>query len=271
MIAGWAADLDGTNLLAPGPAVGAAMAIGALVGAGAGGMVPLPAYRLSVAWGKPPRTTCETCDAAFPDGDAGWLRWGGRCGSCGRRLGPPALTTAAVGAIAGAAFGWRLGLSAALAPFLVLTGVGVLLGVIDLCCQRLPTNIVWPLATAGIALLAIASQAMGEQAAMTRAVLAALVLGGSYLVLAALPGANLGIGDVRLAAALGLYLGWLGWVEAIGGGLVLPFLLNAPVALVLLVSRRAGRRTTLPFGPAMLAGAVVASTGWYALVLAAVL
>jgi leader peptidase (prepilin peptidase)/N-methyltransferase len=263
-----AADLPGTTLLAQGGFAAIAMAVGAVVGAAAGGMVPLPAYRLSVEFEKPPRATCEVCDTALPDGDPGWLHWGGRCRSCGARLGPPAAVTAAVGALAGAAFGWRLGLSMALIPFLVLTAVGLLLAVIDLNCQRLPTTIVWPLLSVGVALLAIASEVMGERDAMTRAVLAALVLGGAYLVLASLPGADLGFGDVRLAATLGLYLGWLGWVEAVGGALVLPFLLNAPVALVLLVTRRAGRRTTLPFGPAMLAGAVVAAVGWYALIAA---
>jgi leader peptidase (prepilin peptidase)/N-methyltransferase len=264
----FAGELPGTSVLAAAAGRPVAVLLGAVVGGAAGGLVPLPAYRLSVPWGKPPRTACERCDAALPDGDRGWLRWGGRCASCGVRLGPRSGLVAAVGAVSGAALGWRLGLDVALVPFLALTAAGLLLGAIDLSCQRLPTAIIWPVTATGAALLAIAAQVDGRQPAMTRAILAALVLGGAYLLLALLPGANLGLGDVRLAAALGLHLGWLGWVEAVGGVVLLPFLLNAPVALALLVSGRASRRSTVPFGPAMLAGAVVGAVGWYAVVLA---
>jgi leader peptidase (prepilin peptidase)/N-methyltransferase len=66
----------------------------------------------------------------------------------------------------------------------------------------------------------------------------------------------MGFGDVKLAVLLGGFLGWLGWPEVILGVLV-PWLLNGPVVLVLLLSGRVNRKTTLPFGPAMLAGAWV--------------
>jgi leader peptidase (prepilin peptidase)/N-methyltransferase len=40
-------------------------------------------------------------------------------------------------------------------------------------------------------------------------------------------------------------------------GTVLPHLVNGPVAVVLLLTGRAGRRTALPFGPALLVGALL--------------
>jgi leader peptidase (prepilin peptidase)/N-methyltransferase len=48
-------------------------------------------------------------------------------------------------------------------------------------------------------------------------------------------------------------------------GALLPWLLQAPVAVVALVARRAGKDTMLPLGPAMLAGAYVAVVGLPAL------
>jgi leader peptidase (prepilin peptidase)/N-methyltransferase len=76
---------------------------------------------------------------------------------------------------------------------------------------------------------------------------------------ALLPGDGLGFGDVKLAAVLGFLLGWFGWPTLLAG-VVLPHLINGPVAIWLLVARRAGRRTALPFGPALLAGAALAIT-----------
>jgi len=221
--------------------------VGATAGALGGALVPLPAYRLSVPRDSPVRATCETCEAPLA-----W--WGRRC----HRLGPPWWLLATVGAVAGAGLGWRFGLSVALVPYLLLGVLGVLLAAIDLACRRLPNALVQPAIGAGAVLLAALS--VGDWPALARAGLGALVLGGAYLALALLPGANLGFGDVKLAVLLGLFLGWLGWAEVLGG-LLLPFLLNGPVALVLLAARRVGRRTVLPFGPAMLAGAWLAIVG----------
>ncbi len=89
-----------------------------------------------------------------------------------------------------------------------------------------------------------------------------------YLALAMLYPAGLGLGDVKLAAALGLYLGWLGWSYPVVGT-VAAFLVGGVVSLALLASGRAGRRTAVPFGPPMLLGALAAVlwaepvTAWY--------
>ena len=88
------------------------------------------------------------------------------------------------------------------------------------------------------------------------AALAALLSGAINLFIALLPGAGLGLGDVKLATVLGFTLGFVGW-PALAAGLLAPHLINGPVALALLLTRRAKRRTALPLGPALLAGAVV--------------
>ena len=84
--------------------------------------------------------------------------------------------------------------------------------------------------------------------------LAALAAGGFFLVLALIYPAGLGMGDVKLAAFLGAWLGWDVWVALFAGSL-----LGALSALVILARHGAeGRKATLPYVPALACGAVIA-------------
>jgi leader peptidase (prepilin peptidase)/N-methyltransferase len=67
----------------------------------------------------------------------------------------------------------------------------------------------------------------------------------------------MGLGDVKLAGVLGLYLGWLGWSSVLVGTFA-GFLLGGVLGVALLLVRRASGRTAIPFGPFMLAGALLA-------------
>ncbi len=150
-----------------------------------------------------------------------------------------------------------LGSEPALAIFVALAVLGTGLGAIDIACHRLPTVVVVPaIGAATLSLLALAI-GTGGWGPFGRALLGGAVLGLVFELLYLVPGGNLGYGDVRLAVLLGLFLGWLGWREVIWGAL-LPWLINGPVVLALLSLRRVGRKSRLPFGPAMLAGALAA-------------
>jgi leader peptidase (prepilin peptidase) / N-methyltransferase len=84
--------------------------------------------------------------------------------------------------------------------------------------------------------------------------LAALGAGGFFLVLALIYPAGLGMGDVKLAAFLGAWLG-----RDVAVALVVGSLLGAVWAGVVLVRHGAsGRKATLPYVPALAVGAVVA-------------
>ena len=84
-------------------------------------------------------------------------------------------------------------------------------------------------------------------------VVSALGAGGFFLLLALVNPAGLGMGDVKLAAFLGA---WLGYAVAVA--LFVGALLGAIPALVVLARRGAdARSTTLPYVPALAAGAVV--------------
>ncbi|MFI7279238.1 prepilin peptidase [Micromonospora chersina] len=162
-----------------------------------------------------------------------------------------------VGAVVFAGLAVVRGTDAALPALLLTAAVGLALAVVDLACLRLPDPLV--AAVAGAAALGLVPVALagGTPERLLAAVAGAAVSFAGYVLLALLPGARLGFGDVKLAAALGLPLGWLGW-PTLGLGLLLPHLLNGVVVLALLAAGRVRRDTPLPFGPAILAGAWLA-------------
>lgn len=139
-----------------------------------------------------------------------------------------------------------------------LTGVlCAALVVVDLVCLRLPDRMVAAAAGALFVGLVAVAALDGDWQRLGRAALAALVLVVGYFVLAFANPAGLGLGDVKFAAVVGGFLGWFGWAH-VGSGTLAAFVLNAVVALVVLVTRRGGKDTGIPFGPWMVAGAVVA-------------
>jgi leader peptidase (prepilin peptidase)/N-methyltransferase len=230
----------------------------AAVGTVVGAATPGAAYRLSTGSGSPPRSACARCARPFPRGLPGWVRPGARCPGCRARLGPRTVLAAAAGAMSFGLLTAALAGDPALPAFLAVAAIGVLLAAIDLACLRLPDPLVGAAALIGVAGLAVAAAIAGTPEALLRALGGALCSAAAYVVLALLPGSRLGFGDVKLAGVLGLLLGWLGW-DAVLLGLILPHLINGPVVLVLLLSRRAGRDTALPLGPALLAGALLAA------------
>jgi leader peptidase (prepilin peptidase) / N-methyltransferase len=161
-------------------------------------------------------------------------------------------TAALFGAVAA-----RFGLTPALPAYLYLAAVAVALAVIDLEVRRLPNRIVLPSYLVGAVLLIAASGFSGDWPAVLRGLAAMAVLFAGYFALAWVYPGGMGFGDVKLAGLLGLYLGWLGW-SAVWLGTLTGFLLGGLAGAVLLAARRAGRRTAIPFGPAMLAGALFA-------------
>jgi leader peptidase (prepilin peptidase)/N-methyltransferase len=155
---------------------------------------------------------------------------------------PVSVVLAAVAIVAG-------GLGAATVPLLYLAVMTPELIRVDVTQRRLPNGLVVP----GIL---IAAGSVAVEGIVGRAIpLAPLVAGAGYagfmLLLAAFGG--MGMGDVKLAACLGLS----SWVAAVGvGSPVIAFLSGGVASIVLLVRR--GRGGTMAFGPFLLAGFWVA-------------
>ncbi len=74
-----------------------------------------------------------------------------------------------------------------------------------------------------------------------------------WLLAIGYPG-GMGFGDVKLAGVLGMLLGWVGWAALIVGGFS-AFVLGGVVGVLLMLGRRATRKSRIPFGPFMIAGA----------------
>jgi leader peptidase (prepilin peptidase)/N-methyltransferase len=85
----------------------------------------------------------------------------------------------------------------------------------------------------------------------------AAALLGLYLVLHLAVRSGLGGGDVKLAGVLGLHLGWVGWPTLVVGAFA-GFMIGGMAALSLIAMKRATMTSRVPFGPSMVAGAILA-------------
>lgn len=165
-----------------------------------------------------------------------------------------------MGAVTGAVFavtGWRVGAQPVLAAVLYLAAVGTLLAFIDVEVKRLPDRFTLP--SYGIAGALLAAAAPFTEDGLSRFEHACFGMAALFALFAAQAIAvpsGIGLGDVKLSGVLGLCLGWFGgraWVT----GLVVTYLLGGVIAVGVLIVRRT-RRGEFPFGPPMLAGALVA-------------
>jgi leader peptidase (prepilin peptidase)/N-methyltransferase len=140
----------------------------------------------------------------------------------------------------------------------VFIGLGIALSVTDVRERRLPNHLV-ALLTAG-GLIFFSSAALVEQnlAVLGRAALGLAGVFTAYLVLYVVSRRGIGPGDVKLAAPVGLYLGWLGWTELFIGVLS-SFMLGALVGLLQAARKRQFVGISIPFGPFMIAGVVIAA------------
>lgn len=224
------------------------VALAALWGAAAGLFLPRPAYRFSVPSDEEWRGRC-------PEGHAvrGWLGRS-RCAECATAYGPRAPLVSLATALLCAVLALATDTRPELAVWLLLTPVGVLLALVDLRVRRLPDVLTLPLAGAALALLGAVALVPEHTGDWPRALWGALALGGFYYVLWRVNPGGMGFGDVKLALGAGAVLGWYGW-DTVLLGTFAGFLLGALYGGVLVLVGKAGRRTAIPFGPFLIAGA----------------
>lgn len=162
------------------------------------------------------------------------------------------VTTAAAAFALSVLLGWRFGAAPELAAYLVLAAAGVQLTQIDLVHHLLPNRLVLPLLAAGSVLLTGAAVLHGVADNVLRGVAGAVILFFLYLLLALTSRNGLGMGDVKLAAPLGLYLGYLGWSHLFYGG-ALGFVAGGVASVVLVLKNRGNKPKEVAYGPSMLA------------------
>ena len=208
-----------------------------------------------------PSSHCPDCGNPVRPRDnipvVSWVLLRGRCRDCDAPISRRYPLVEAATGVVFAVMAVRFGFNPVLPAYLYLAAIGVALWMIDLDVKRLPNAIVLPSYVVASALLAVASAVTGEWGDLLRAGLGMAALYGFYFLLALIYPAGMGFGDVKLSGVLGLYLGYLGWAEVVTGGF-LAFLLGGIAGIGLLLVRKAGRKSQIPFGPFMLLGALLA-------------
>jgi leader peptidase (prepilin peptidase)/N-methyltransferase len=148
-----------------------------------------------------------------------------------------------------------------LAGYLLLFGALLALSVIDIQLFRLPDRIVLPTLAVSIPLIVVSSVLDDRPEAIRYALVGGALYFGFLFVAHLVYPRGMGFGDVKLAAVMGLYVGWLGESDAQAVALVLwamliGFVSGSIVGVVLLAMRR--RSAPIPFGPFLALGTVVA-------------
>jgi leader peptidase (prepilin peptidase) / N-methyltransferase len=171
---------------------------------------------------------------------------------------PVRITTAMLTALMCAAFSLRFGMSFALPAFIFLGVLGIQLAKIDISLHLLPNPLVLALLVGGLVLFLMPGLFDQQADNLLRAVLGAVILFLGYLILGLISPRGIGMGDVKLAAPVGLYLGYLGWSQLLYGGL-LGFVLNGLTTVVILNRRSRNKATEVAHGPSMLAATAAAT------------
>ena len=238
------------------------VAVAVLFGLIVGSFLNVCIYRLprreSIAF---PASHCPTCGAHIRPWDnvpvLAWLWLRGRCRDCHA---PISWRYPLVEAVNGAAYGAiavRYGLSWEAVAVAAFVSALLVVTLIDLDYQIIPDRISLP----GIPLAWLAAVGLGSLTWLD-ATLGALLPAGLFLAVFFLSRGGMGLGDVKLVAMIGAFLGWqlallTILAAAISGSLV-------GVAMMLFQGK--GRKTAVPFGPFLSLGAVV-SLAWGAQIL----
>jgi leader peptidase (prepilin peptidase)/N-methyltransferase len=208
-----------------------------------------------------PPSACPGCSTPVRPRDnvpvVSWVLLRGRCRDCGTAISPRYPLVEVACAALFAVMAVRFGLDPVLPAFLYLAAVGLALALIDVDCKRLPDALTLPSYPVAAVLLGIAALAGSSSGSLGRALLGGLAMFALYFALCFAYPAGMGFGDVKLSGVLGLCTAWLGW-GAWAVGLFSGFLFGALFGIALIVARRGGRKTAVPFGPFMLLGVLLA-------------
>jgi leader peptidase (prepilin peptidase)/N-methyltransferase len=126
---------------------------------------------------------------------------------------------------------------------------------IDITTHRLTRSVTMRAVFIGgplLSIAAIANNQPGKIGVMALSFTATLL---TFMTLSLASRRGIGAGDVRLAAVLAMFLGYLG-AQYVFQGLALGFIIGGVIALLLLITRKATRNTRIAFGPSICIGAM---------------
>jgi leader peptidase (prepilin peptidase)/N-methyltransferase len=208
---------------------------------------------------KPP-SGCMSCGTRVRSFDnvpvISWLVLRGHCRACKAPVSPRYPAIEALVGLIFALIGLRFGVSWTGVGEAALAGGLVALAFIDLDHLLLPRKVVYATLTI-VAVVLVAGTVSGDQwHRLLIAAISAVVPWAVFFAINFIAPKALGFGDVRLALLIGFGLGWLGAAYAFLG-FILASVLGSLVGVTLIALGKAGRRTQVPFGTFLAAGAVL--------------
>jgi len=144
-----------------------------------------------------------------------------------------------------------------LAPLCVFLAMAVTVSVTDLTHRLVPRQLVYGAMVVVVPLLVVVSAHDRTWRPLVGSAIAGAVAFTVFFLIWFFVPKGMGYGDVRLAAAIGVTVGYLSIVHAYLGFLI-GFVLGLVMGLVLMVGSPSGRRTRIPFAPSLCLGAAIA-------------
>jgi leader peptidase (prepilin peptidase)/N-methyltransferase len=229
--------------------IGMATALGAVIGSFLNVVIHRVPLRKSLVH---PGSRCTSCEAGIAPYDnvpvVSWLLLRGRCRRCGARISPRYPAVELLTAIAFGAVVLVRGVDTDLVLELPFVACLIALAGIDLDHRLLPNRIVYPMAAYGL----VATAIVDGRDLVEHLIAGAGAFAFLFAAVLAYP-RGMGMGDVKLAGAMGLYLG-LSVVPA-----VLVAFLSGSVVGIGIIAREgaAGRKKAVPFGVFLALGGIV--------------
>lgn len=243
--------LDGLELVAP--------IMIPILGLVVGSFLNVVIYRIpnDLSVSHPP-SACPNCAAAIKPYDnipvLSWLMLRAKCRNCGT---PISARYPSVELFTSVAFYFTyvvIGFTGVLPAYLWFVATTIALAMIDFDTKRLPDRIVFPGTIVGAILLSVGAWVDADLGGLGRAWLAGLAFFVGFTIVALIYPKGFGFGDVKMSFMLGLFTGFVSW-RSLVVSIYVAIIFGGVVSLVLLLIGRAGRKSTIPFGPWLIVGA----------------
>ena len=144
--------------------------------------------------------------------------------------------------------------TAELLPYLFMVTVLIIVAAIDLQKQIIPNKVMYPAIPLALAAMGIVALVRGDYHIIVGSLIGMVVIAAPWALFAMVFPRGFGMGDAKLAAFTGAILGWKSELV----GFFIGIALGALVGVVLMVLGKKGRKSRIPFGPFLAAGALIA-------------
>jgi leader peptidase (prepilin peptidase) / N-methyltransferase len=207
-----------------------------------------------------PPSRCPGCSRRLSVSDlipvVSYLVLRGRCRTCGSRIPARVLLMEIATGVSFGLLAWYFGPSPALAAVLFYFCLLLTISVIDLEHGLILNVLVFPGIIIALILSALATftHLVDFAPSLAGSGIGGAVGFGLFLLIALLSRGGMGLGDVKMAALLGVMLGF----PLIFVGIFLAIISGGLVAIGLLITRKKGRKQTIPFGPFLAIGGFAA-------------